>query len=222
MATSGTYNFNPLVAELVDEAFERCKVDPATLAARHNISARRSFNFMFSDWETKGRMQWKAQEETHTPTAVGENNFTLSSAAIIDVEKVMLSRDDKETEMERKSRSDWRTIYDKTITGRPHLFFLDRQITPVMYYWFAAENTTDVIKFDAFYRIEDVDALNQEVEVPSRWYEAVASGLAAKLAVKFAPERVEMLTTLADSAHRSAKREEDSNADLVITPVYDT
>jgi hypothetical protein len=29
MATSGTFIFNPDLAELVDEALERCRIDPA-------------------------------------------------------------------------------------------------------------------------------------------------------------------------------------------------
>ena len=52
MTTSGTYLFNPDLAELVDEAMERARIDPAHITARHILSARRSMRFILSGWAT--------------------------------------------------------------------------------------------------------------------------------------------------------------------------
>jgi hypothetical protein len=213
VATSGTYTFNPKVREVVDEAFERCGIDPAALVARHITSARRSFNFMFSAWANED-MTFKGDTGQHTVTA-GENSFTLDAQAT-DVGAVTLKRSGAETPMERISQADYRYIYDKTIRGRPSVFYLDRLVTPVMRYWQAAENSTDIIVYEQMYRIEDILTLAETIDVPHRWLEAVTAGLAVRLAVKHAPDRYELLKIEAEQAFSVASSGDDENVDLHI------
>jgi len=48
MAVSGSKDFEPNVAEYIEEAFERCGLELRTgYDAR---TARRSLNFLFADW----------------------------------------------------------------------------------------------------------------------------------------------------------------------------
>jgi hypothetical protein len=66
MATSGTFIFNPDLAELVDEALERCRIDPAKITSRHILSARRSMRFMFADWATQDYHNFRIVQEQFT------------------------------------------------------------------------------------------------------------------------------------------------------------
>jgi len=57
MAT--TYNFGNLtIAEIIDDAYERCGINPSVLETQHVVSARRSLNLMYSDWVNKGCNLW--------------------------------------------------------------------------------------------------------------------------------------------------------------------
>jgi hypothetical protein len=215
MPSSGTYTFDPKTAEVVDEAFERCGISPSALVARHWKSARRSLNFMFADWTNIKRLTWKGNTDTHNPATVGETSFVLDKH-VVDVSSVMLKRDNSEIPMIGISRDDYRGISDKTIQGRPSVYFLDKQITPVMYYWQAAENTTDQFVYEQWYRPQDILTLAETMDVPHRWLEAVASGLAVRLARKYSPDRYDGLKADANEALFLARRGDDENVDLNI------
>ena len=48
MATSGTVDFNLSIAEIIEEAYERCGLELRT--GYDAKTARRSLNLLFSDW----------------------------------------------------------------------------------------------------------------------------------------------------------------------------
>ena len=56
MATSGSRDFEPDVAEYVEEAFERCGLEYRT--GYDGVTARRSLNLLFADWANRGLNQW--------------------------------------------------------------------------------------------------------------------------------------------------------------------
>ena len=58
----------------------------------------------------------------------------------------------------------------------------------------------------------------QDADVPYRWSDAMCAGLAAKLSIKFAPERSEALIALAERSFQFASAEEGSHANLRIKP----
>ena len=60
MATSGSTNFEPDVADYVEEAFERCGIEVRT--GYDLKTARRSINLMLADWATRGLNQWTIEE----------------------------------------------------------------------------------------------------------------------------------------------------------------
>ena len=66
---------------------------------------------------------------------------------------------------------------------------------------------------------QDVGALGNTIDAPVLWAEALAAGLAAKLAVKFAPERADMLEARAASTYSSAARENRERVPLTLRPV---
>ena len=64
MAVSGSKDFEPNVAEYVEEAFERCGLEFRTgYDAR---TARRSINFLFADWANRGLNRWTIDQVTQT------------------------------------------------------------------------------------------------------------------------------------------------------------
>ena len=68
MSTSGESNFDLQIREIVEEAFERCGIDPASLTARHVTSARRSLDLLFSEWSNKGPHLWAIDQQSVTLT----------------------------------------------------------------------------------------------------------------------------------------------------------
>ena len=216
MATSGTFAYEPSVAEWCDEAFERCGLDPAELTVRHLRSARRSLNLMFSDWPNRGVKLWAVDQVT-LDLIDGTAGYNTASGTICILDAV-LRRSGVDVPMFPMSRSEYAAIPDKTTEGMPNRFYLDRAITtPTLKLWPVPENSTDDMLYWRVRRLEDVGNPSNTLDVASRWFEPVASGLAAKLAVKFAPARLDKLMALAENSFAMAHREEREKGDTQFT-----
>ena len=64
MAVSGSKDFEPNVAEYVEEAFERCGLEFRT--GYDAVTARRSMNFLFADWANRGLNRWTIDQVSQT------------------------------------------------------------------------------------------------------------------------------------------------------------
>ena len=64
MAVSGSKDFEPNVAEYVEEAFERCGLELRT--GYDAQTARRSLNLLFADWANRGFNRWTIEQVTQT------------------------------------------------------------------------------------------------------------------------------------------------------------
>lgn len=216
MATSGTFSTDFTVAEWVDESFERVGLDPAELTVRHLRSARRSLSLMFSEWPNKGVKLWTVDQITlDMVSGTAAYNTATGTICILDA---VLRRSGVDTPMFPMSRSEYAVIPNKTTTGLPSRFYLARTITtPTVTVWPTPENSTDDMLYWRVRRLEDVGNPSNTLDVTSRWFEPVASGLAAKLAVKFAPDRLKNLSVLAEASFAAAHREERERVDCQMT-----
>ena len=64
MATSGSVDFNLDMAELTEEAFERCGLELRT--GYDSKTARRSLNLLFADWANRGLNLWTVEQITQS------------------------------------------------------------------------------------------------------------------------------------------------------------
>lgn len=194
MATSGTYIFNPDLAEIVDEAFERCRVDPAGLTARHILSARRSMRFMLVDWAAADYQNFRIQQFSFT-TVQSQQVYTGPTDVpvnLVDIIGVVLRRSGVDTPIEFMSRHEWLNIPEKDIEGRPDRVFVDKQRDGIdLTFWTVPENSTDEIVFDAVVKFEDSDTAADNADISWYMQDAFAAGLAARLAEKYAPVELE-------------------------------
>jgi len=122
--------------------------------------------------------------------------------------------------LDRVSRDEYLGVPTKSTQGRPSQFFLDRQITPSLKMYPTPENATDVIVYNALTRIEDADSMTNTVEVPFRFYPCLAAGLAYYIAMKKAPERVQLLKAVYEEEFERARTEDRDRSSFNITPQY--
>lgn len=225
MATAGSYIFDPNLATLADEAFERAGVDPKAIESDHIISFRRSISFAFSRWSNRGMRQWKFQQIVHT-TAINENTFDLP-VGTIDVQTVILRRGAADTEMYPISRSDYLIIADKTLVGRPDRYFIDKRrdtpgdsVPPQMFYWLSGENLTDQIIANVYLQVEDPGNAQNTLDIPFRFQDAIAQDLAARMAQKFKPERYAEQLAIAEQLFKEAGGEDTESAPMALSVQY--
>ena len=137
---------------------------------------------------------------------------------VIDILSLVVRRSGTDFSLSRISRDSYLSIPNKTTTGRPTQFFLDRQITPNLKIWPAPENSTDVIHYDALTRIQDADTAANTLEVPFRFYPCLVAGLAYYISMKRSPERVQLLKTVYEEEFQRALSTDEDRASFNITP----
>lgn len=214
MATSGSYNFELDVAEVIEEAYERCGLEVRTgYDAR---TARRSLNLMFADWANRGLNLWTVSSATVTLTQ-GTATVTLGSD-VVSILEVVLRRDNTDYVLNQISRTDYVTLPDKTTQGRPSQFWFNRQIEPVINLWAVPENSTDQIIYYYVQRLEDADTLVNTTDMPFRFYPCMVAGLAYYTAMKRAPERLQILKGIYEEEFQRAAEEDEQRVSLKLQP----
>jgi hypothetical protein len=218
MALSGSTNFEPNVAEFVEEAFERCGLE---LRTGYDLkTARRSINLMLAEWANRGLNQWTIEQATQTVTE-GTTDYSLN-ANIIDILDVVLRRTVNQTQtdisMNRVSRSEYINIPNKTTKARPSQFFLDKLSTPTLKIWPAPENSTDILVFNKIVRMDDADKGTNTMDMPFRFFPCFAAGLAYYISLKRAPERTAQLKALYEEEFRRAADQDEDRASFNIRP----
>ena len=214
MTTSGSTNFELDVSDYIEEAFERCGLEVRT--GYDLKTAKRSLNLLFADWANRGLNQWTIAQRTQTVTA-SDGDYDLGTD-VIDVLSMVVRRSSTDFSMTRISRDEYLSIPNKTTTGRPTQFFIDRQVTPQIKIWPVPENSTDVLYFDCLTRIEDADTFTNTVEVPFRFYPCLAAGLAYYIAIKKAPDRIQLLKAIYDEEFDRAQAEDRDRASFNVVP----
>ncbi len=214
MATSGSRDFDLDVAEIIEEAYERCGLEVRTgYDAR---TARRSMNLMFADWANRGLNLWTVKQATQALTQ-GTATYTFTSD-YTDLLEVVVRRSGTDFEISRMSRSEYLTIPNKTTQGRPSQYYYNRQVEPQITLWPTPENSTDTLVYYYVQRIEDVDALVNTTDAPFRFLPCMVAGLAYYTALKKAPERVQLLKNLYEEEFQRAADEDEDRVPLKLQP----
>ena len=138
----------------------------------------------------------------------------------IDVLSVVVTRDGTDFGLTRLSRSEYLNLPNKTQKGRPSQFFLDRQISPTLKLWPVPDSNSDIVKFDRLVRMDDADDYTNTLQIPFRFYPCLAAGLAYYLAIKRAPQRIEILKAIYEEEFTRAMLEDRDRASLQITPSF--
>lgn len=113
---------------------------------------------------------------------------------------------------------------NQIFAGRPTTYWFQRDINqPVMHLWPAPNQAAELAQLIVWRHrhIMDVGTLQQELEIPQRWYEAIVSKLASKLALE--TDAVDMnLIPLLDAKAEQALREawdgDNDGSPTTITP----
>ena len=126
-----------------------------------------------------------------------------------------------DTPMTKISRSQYQGFSNKTSTGLPTQYWVQRfidKVTMTLYLTPGAAQDGNYINFYYTKRIDDVGAYTNATDVPYRFVPCMISGLAYYLAVKYAPQRVQELKLLYEDELLRAEDEDGSSNSTYISP----
>jgi hypothetical protein len=222
MATSGTKTFSLDTGEVIEEAYELAGLELRT--GYDSETARRSLNIMFADWSNRGVNLWTVAQVSLDLTS-GTSSYTLNAHDIDVLEAIVRVYDStssstySDVSLSRINRLDYLNLPDKTATGRPSQFFVDRQETPILYLYPTPDSVT-TYKFISYrmQRIDDVTASAQDQEVPSRFIPCMTTGLAYQIALKKNPEKAPVLKAEYEELFFRASSEDTDRAIVQLVP----
>jgi hypothetical protein len=214
MATSGSTNFDLDVAEIIEEAYERCGLEVRT--GYDTKTARRSMNLMFADWANRGLNLWTVKQGTQALTA-GTATYTFA-ASYTDLLEVVVRRNNVDYELSRMSRGEYLTLPNKASEGRPSQYYFNRQVQPQITLWSTPDSSTDTLVYYYVSRIEDVDTLANTTDAPFRFLPCMVAGLAYYISMKKAPDRIQLLKSVYEEEFQRAADEDEDRVPLKLQP----
>lgn len=255
MATSQKHSWGMTFGDVVDEAAERCGLDPASLSERHLNAARRSLNLLFTQLE---------REVQDMPFRLERVSLTIQNgmrAAVLpdgtdNVLDVVASISGTDYPLILMSGADYFNLANKSsaTADRPSQYFVAQQ-APTDLAWFDGASgtfdangvmstqrfgggtatptpdptvrkpaivvwprpTSDVtLNIRRIRWFEDARFLGEDVDSSRDWYDVICSGLAARLAVKFAVERAAGLQSQYDATLAKTKSTITDRGPIVI------
>ena len=219
MATSGTYDFNLDIDEVIQEAMEM--IGGESTLGHEPASARRSINLMLKDWQNRGILLWSTSVSSVTVSA-SVTAYSLASSTV-DALEVVLNRDDTDIQLERITPEEYLLIPNKTQTGRPTQYSIRRgRDNPTLSVWPIPENSTDVLKMELVSELQDVNkSAIQNADLPKRFLPCLTCGLAYYMAMKrpLVPEnRIMMLKANYEELLMRAMEEDRERASMYLRP----
>jgi hypothetical protein len=140
---------------------------------------------MLKEWAISGPFLFTKRESSQTLVA-NTAAYTLSTTLplrIIEARYRDTSSPVSDLPMQPLTRDEYFTLPTKTATGTPTTFYLDPQVTgPVLYIWpLLSSATTESIRYTYQRRIEDVDDLTNNLDIPQEWLSTVGYCLADRI-----------------------------------------
>jgi hypothetical protein len=233
MATSGTTIFESgfSISDIVEEAYERIGIKGVS---GHQLkTARRSLNIMFQEWGNRGLHFWEVKNNSIT-LVDGKSEYTMyrsttdgtsDATAVYGVDDILeasyRNSSNVDFSLTKINRSNYQGLSSKTQEGTPTQYFVQRFIDKVTITLYLTPGSTEAgNKLNYYYvsRIQDAGNYSNEADVPYRFVPCMVAGLAYYLAVKDAPDRIQMLKMLYEDELKRALEEDGSSSSTFITP----
>lgn len=220
--TSGAYNFAPSMGECVLYSYGLCGIRATALTQQHFETARMATNMLLGRWSSDGVNLWQVDLQSIT-LKQGCSTYQVPSNTIVmldayytintgtaEIDRIMLP----------VSRTEYASYPNKTMQGAPTVFWFDRLLAPTVTLWPTPNGQQAGFKYYRLRQTQDANLTNgQNVEIPYYFLEAYAFGLAYRLAMTWAPEKVPMLKPMADEAWAIASKQNTETSNVYISPM---
>ena len=222
MSISGTYQYNPSLGEIVLYAYNLCEIRSTALLQEHMESARMATNMMLGRWSSQGVNLWAVDLQT-IPLVQGQATYSVPANTIVMLDAYVVVTNGTSTNNRTIlpiSRTEYANYNNPAAQGFPTTYWFDRLLSPSVTLWPVPDGTQTSLNY---YRVRQISDSNftdgQQVEVPYYFLEAVAYGIAQRLAIIWKPEKATMLKALADESYGIAAAQNIETAQQYISPV---
>lgn len=231
--TSGTATFEKgfSISDIIEESYERIGIQG--VSGYQLKGARRSLNILFQEWANRGLHYWEVNNNSITLVS-GQSVYTMyrstadgtsDATAVYGVDDILeasyRNSSSVDSPLTKISRSEYQSLSNKTSTGQPTQYFVQRfidKVTITLYLTPGSTEAGNTINYYYVKRIQDAGDYTNDADVPYRFVPCMIAGLAYYLAIKFAPERIQTLKMLYEDELQRALQEDGSSSSSYISP----
>jgi len=164
-----------------------------------------------SEVAAAGEITW-----TDISGALPYNYFRITATSPLSYSAITLGNLPQEIPLGQLNRDSYVNQSNKVFPGRPSNYYFQRNLPDaVVYLWpapFVAAEAAQLILW-RHRQIMDTENLQQEVEMPDRWQEAIINGLAARMAAETPAVDAQLIPILEQKAAMSQQRAWDGDND---------
>jgi len=222
LATSGTVAFNPAIGALTLYAFSLCGIRRTAILQEHMADARMAAGLMLTSWDNDTPNLWRVDLVTET-LVEGTATYAVDPSVIM-VLDAYIRTGEGDTQTDRiiwpVSRTEYAAYPNKELQAPPTSFWFDRLLSPTITMWPVPDGQQGYeLHYYAVFQTQDANLANGETaDVPPRWLDAFSWGLAARLAVSYAPDRAVALDAKAKEALEIARQQDVENTPMYLAP----
>lgn len=226
MTSSGTYTYNPDLGSLTLEAFSRIQVRPTSITRQHMIDAIASANLLLVEFSVRdGPNLWEIVLNQF-PMVQGTATYSVPGniIAILDyyVRINAGTSGQQDLVVYPISRTEYSSQPNKLSQARPTTVWWNRQIASTLTFWQVPDGTPYQFFYYAMTQPQDaVMPAGVTMDLPYRFLDAFAAGLALRLAQKYPPPPPRTIVDLKaeyDEAWTLAAQQDIEQVPLVISP----
>lgn len=225
MTSSGTYNFQPSLGELVLYAYNLIQVRPTSIVQEHMESARMAMNLLLAEWSNDTPNLWKV-DLVEVPLVEGQATYAVDRSTIVMLDAYIRIDDGGGSPPQDRiilpiSRTEYASYPNKDQQGFPTVFWYDRLIDPEVTLWQVPDGVS--AQYLRYYRVRQIQdagyAGGQTADLPLRWLPAFANGLALQLARIWNPGAIPAVAPFAERSLMKAQGQDVETAAMYVTPM---
>ena len=179
MATTGTETVRNIVTDALRKA-QFVGIAAAPSASQADM-ARRELNRMLKSWQNKGYNLWTKTSGSHT--LITGRVQTLDPVRPLRILSMRYKSGGVEMPMLQMTRDEYDELPIKTTSGTPTQFYYDRQREAArLYIWPSLVSVNgETLEYTYEREMEDVADLDDAIDVPGEWWDAVVYNLACRV-----------------------------------------
>lgn len=223
MTTSGTYNFDPSLGEVVLYAYNLIGIRNTSITQEHMEAARMASNMVLANWSNKGVNLWTVDLQT-VPLVAGQSVYPVPQNTVVMLDAYITMDNGNSQPIDRLilpiSRTEYASYPNKEQQGFPTVYWQDRLINGNVTLWPVPDGqSAQYLKYYRAVQLQDVNFTSgQTIEIPYLWLDAFADALSYRLARVWNPAMAPALKLVADESYNVADNQNVETAQQYISP----
>jgi hypothetical protein len=224
MTTSGTYNYDPSLGEVVLYAYNLIGIRNTSLTQEHMEAARMASNMVLSRWSNQGVNLWTV-DLIEVPLIAGVSTYSVPKNTVVMLDAYIRIDNGSAPPTDRLilpvSRTEYASYPNKEQQGFPTVYWQDRLISGNVTLWPVPDGySAQTLRYYRARQLQDSEfAGGQTIEIPYLWFDAFADAMAYRLARIWAPAMAPALKAVADESYNIADAQNVETASQYISPM---